>query len=387
MPVKVKHHPVPDALEAFRKDESATVWLGRHMRDYHADFGTMYAINLLTQLTQNERKEFRRLPQAAQRGLAEGGRRNVAASIILRGCQGAGVPEPWTPGPSGYTGLEETLSEWAERDGCWKDYADSYCREQGYRTFGRLINGSEANIYYRESTGKCIKVIDITHYPDGIQGLMDKISIHNSLFPESQYHVEGFGVKDTADDHTGYSVIVTQNFIRGTHPTTQQIHDMMELKQLRRNAKTSSCITGDGTIEVDDLNFFNIIVTPKNNVCVIDCDARLSRNRAIPEPEFTEEGVRAIEAFMREIVPKPVIKGKPIPEKATVFTENGREYYQTPRGILAALSFSGLSDREKESLSRGEAIIRGQTVQRFNPALGRIITTEKVKLVKKPRLK
>lgn len=358
-------------IDAFSDRESGTVWLGRHIIENGADFGTMYALNLLTQITENDEKRFQRFPSSIQPGLGRGGRRNVAASIILRGCESAGVLSTRNTLRSGYTRLEEILADWAEQDGCWQDYADSFVKKKGFKSFEKFPCGSEANIYYNEKAGHCIKVIDISHYSNGIQGLLDKISAHNAIFPELHYEVLGFGVKDTADDHNGYSVIVSQPFAKGKTPSPMEMKRISNERHFFKSKTPPFCTSEDGTIEIEDLHPGNAIRTEKDSVLVFDCDLRLARNFLIPKPEFSEESVRKIDELIQSIVPLPA--NKIYSENASFLFKgkDGKDYAQTPERILKALSFSSFTKEQKELLANGKTITVPEGKIVFVPQKGR----------------
>ena len=67
--------------------------------------------------------------------------------------------------------------------------------------------------------GTAVKAIDASHYEGDLQGLFDKIILHNSMFPETSYTVLGFG-KDRGGT---FRIIVKQTIIRGERPTTDEI--------------------------------------------------------------------------------------------------------------------------------------------------------------------
>ena len=375
-------------IEALTDRESGTIWLGRHIIKNGADFGTMYAINLLTQITTDEEKRFKRFPSSIQPGLSRGGRKNVAASIILRGSESAGVPSTRNTLQSGYTRVEEILADWAEQDGCWEDYADTAVQKKGYSHFEKFRCGSEANIFYNEKTGYCIKVIDISHYSNGIQGLLDKISAHNALFPELPYDVLGFGMKDAADDHFGYSVIVSQPFAKGRTPSPIEMKRISEERNFIKSKTPPFCTSEDGTIEIEDLHSGNAIRTENNSILVFDCDLKLARNFQIPKPEFSEESIKKIEDFIESIVPLPVTRTTPDNAPFLFKGKDGKMYFQTPERIIKALTFSPFSKEQKELLAHGKSVSLPEGNYVFLPDKGRIqLIPKQQKKTTKPCLK
>ena len=82
--------------------------------------------------------------------------------------------------------------------------------------------------------GIAVKAIDASHYEGDLQGLFDKIILHNSMFPETSYTVLGFG-KDRGGT---FRIIVKQTIIRGERPTIDEIlkYSRLEPKALKEVA-------------------------------------------------------------------------------------------------------------------------------------------------------
>lgn len=305
----------------FLEQESAVVWLSRRLQQGAPDLMTMYHLSIVNLLTENGNQINKRLPA----GITEknrykgeelsvrsdytakhrGGGKNVKAALIARAVAQAEYAEHTAVGKSGYTKLQEIIGLWAERDGCWHDNANTFvARKRGMKY---LKSGSESDVY-DNGRGEIIKVTDITHY-GSLQKALDKIDIHNATFPETALEVIGFGLKDTAFDNSGYSIIVKQRSVEGVRARDMQSIDrMMADKGFSRDNTTAiRYVSEEKDIVIHDINPDNAVVDTDGNIIVFDCDAYLNAGGyAIPDIKFSEENVRKINDTLLEICPKSI---------------------------------------------------------------------------------
>ncbi len=113
------------------------------------------------------------------------------------------------------------------------------------------------------------KAIDASHYPNGPQGLIDKIILHNSLFPETAYETVGFG----KDRGGSFRVIVKQKFVAGKPASTESINNFAKNSGFEK--KQGWYYTKDGK-RISDLNSKNVVETSDGNLAVIDCDVEFT---------------------------------------------------------------------------------------------------------------
>lgn len=297
-------------LAPFLDAESGTLWLAKQLAEGD-DFSvkSMYCLNVLTSLYQNGNESiYQRTPREGHRGCHQGGRRNVQASIILRGSAAAGLCSSREEQPSGYTREQEIIGLWAEKDGCWHDYADSYLKSQGLRNLG--LNGSESNVYYNTSDACVYKIIDGRHYSCDLTRLVDRITVFNSYFPEAGLKVLGFGMKDDVEDLTGFSVIVSQPYVFGNETNNQGLYD--DIIQNRNLYAKGSGLTGSlyfynhsESMRFYDLHDLNAVKTEQGRTVVFDCDCSIYEGSGyrIPPVSGSEHSVKAIGAELERIVP------------------------------------------------------------------------------------
>lgn len=319
--------PAEADLRPYLAQESAVEWLSRHLGGgTDVDRKAMYHLNLINSFLQDDKEILQRLPQGALGGLPEGGRRNVAAATLLRAGAAAGGAQPQALRPSGYTYEQELVGRWAERDGCWRDMADTW-----HVTHGRevIAEGSEARVY-KGDDGYCHKLVDAGHY-GSLQGLLDRISMHNAVFPETAMRVDGFGMKDEADDNAGYTVLVSQPFVKGAPCDAESVLSMMEqrgftmpgkegLRAVQAESRRRGMelpqysifyrfVSPDG-VHVHDLNSQNMVLSPEGNILVFDCDVTLNKDpmagpvHEVPPVRYDEDAVRAIDGVLERLVPQ-----------------------------------------------------------------------------------
>ena len=299
----------------YYEEESALLWIGRHLELHPVDRKLLYHLNIISNIIHNGtgRSEifplYRRLPQEALGGLSKGGRRNAQASLLLRGGFAAGGKKPEGLGTSGYTAEQELLGSWAERDGCWKDFADGFLQKNGARF---LSSGSEARVYLKN--GYVYKTIDWNHYGT-MAKVLDRISIHNAFFPETKMEVLGFGMRDDAEDNRGFCVIVKQPFVVGEIPSgPEEVHTAMKESGIDLPSFASAWCFLDKkeNILLYDLHDQNIVVDKYGNVQVFDCEAfintdpKLHGTFEIPDVKGSEAAVRRIDTILDSLLPVPM---------------------------------------------------------------------------------
>ena len=201
-----------------------------------------------------------------------------AASIIARGDGRADQKNPSTDSPRRAKRQEQQIESWAKKAGLWynnyreskDDSLESVIEADG----GKLSDksGSESMVYFMKNSYKdgVTKVIDASHYADSPQSLLDKIILHNSLFPETAYEVIGFG----RDRGGTFRVIVKQRFVKGEKPTVKDIQKLTERLGLKK--KGGWYYTADGK-RISDLNSKNVIKTSNGGKAVIDCDVEFTK--------------------------------------------------------------------------------------------------------------
>ena len=155
----------------------------------------------------NERTSLNRLGanRASLRGLKKGSRPHVAASIIV---QRGGCTSSETPLSSDATGFQSLIQEvlvecWARHTGYWLDDTSRYL----FSKYGHEIgSGSESHVY--KDGAYVIKEWKTFKY-ESLQLALDRITIHNTLFPETAMEVLKFGRTSSGN----FAVVLKQPFI------------------------------------------------------------------------------------------------------------------------------------------------------------------------------
>ena len=246
-------------------------------------------LNFLAEDIKNGAAIFERIPQAQQSGLSKGSEILCAAAIICRGCprtESETRPIFDTDDLIGEASVQEILVEtWARLSGVWfdepEDYLDNLCSLQDH--------GTESVIYFAIDQRIVYKLISLKHY-NVLRLALDRIIIHNALFPETCLTVKGF-----ARDRNGlFVVVVQQPYVEGDPIKENERIDFMHSLGfedagmdygMHLNYKTD-------TLYVGDLNEYNVL-KGENGYHVIDADCRLNipqidcgGNYSIPEPRL-----------------------------------------------------------------------------------------------------
>lgn len=144
----------------------------------------------------------------------------------------------------------------------------------------QIAEGGEARVYDNGTT--LVKSIGLDYFVQPIFAL-DRISLHNTYFPETSLSVVGFG--RTADGE--FKIIVEQPFIKGNRVSDEEIATFMQDMGFElRNPRNWTYVTPE--IYLSDMHDENIIKSETGTVFVIDCDIRINT------PALRQGGIRQL---------------------------------------------------------------------------------------------
>ena len=222
---------------------------------------------------------YQRFSPAEQHGCTAGGPAHVVASLLAgadvaancRVSKPLGFQEECERGKA----QEKVIETWAKKVNCWFDNVDVNIP----KVLGEQIaQGGEARVY--QHGYNLMKSIGLDYYIQPVLAL-DRVSLHNSLFPETELHLLGFGrLADGA-----FQVIVEQPYVQGVQMSDDEIATFaqnMGFKQI--NPKNWTYATPE--IYLSDLHDENVIRSKEGNIFVVDCDIRINT------PELRCGGVR-----------------------------------------------------------------------------------------------
>ena len=238
-------------------------------------------LNKIAEDIKNGTAVFERIPQAQQSGLSKGSKVLCSASVICRGCPRteSEVREIYDADDLiGEGKIQEILVEnWARIVGYWFDFPEqelvNICKMQNDCTEGVIVdNGTESVVFFDINGRAVYKLISLKHY-NVLRLALDRIIIHNALFPETALVVLGFG----RDECGQFVVIVRQNYIEGDVVS----EDERELFMMSMGFTGAGMDYGmhlnyrTNELYVGDLNEYNVI-KGAHGVNVIDADCRLN---------------------------------------------------------------------------------------------------------------
>ena len=237
---------------------------------------TTETLGILSQVTKeiyNGTTLFERIPQAQQPGLSRGSEILCAAAIICRGCTGTESEKREIYRTSDLIGdgsIQETLVEtWARIVGCWFEDARLFLSSisQAYDF------GTESTVFFDLPKRIVRKFITLKHY-NVLRLALDRIIIHNAIFPDVFMRVIGFG----RDEDCSFGILIEQPYIEGEIvPETERADFMHQLGfrdagedyGMHLNYMTDSLYIGD-------INEYNVLKHNNGAIFVFDCDCRLN---------------------------------------------------------------------------------------------------------------
>ena len=225
---------------------------------------------------------YQRFSPREQHGCSAGGEANVIASLLAgaENCSDTNVKETLSEFQRERqlgAKQEAVIEQWAKVSNCWIDNVD----ESLHTSFGEEIaEGGEAIVFDHGTT--LIKSIGLDYFILPILAL-DRITLHNTYFPETQLKVLAFG-RDQRDE---FKIIVEQPFVGGTHVSDAEIANYMNRMGFElKNPRNWTYATPE--IYLSDMHDENVIRSETGAICVVDCDIRINT------PELRQGGTRTM---------------------------------------------------------------------------------------------
>lgn len=178
------------------------------------------------------------------------------AAIICRGCprtESESREIYCTDDLAGDGIIQQSLIEdWAKRRGVWFDNAEEYLQKISQIR----DDGTESAVFFDIANQLVRKLISLKYY-NVVRLALDRLIIHNALFPTSSLKVLGFG----RDSLHRFVIVVEQPYVRGRGVTEDERLEFMTSMGfedagmdygMHLNYKTD-------TLYIGDLNEFNVL--------------------------------------------------------------------------------------------------------------------------------
>lgn len=229
----------------------------------------------------SKRLVYKRFSSSEQHGCATGGVTHVIASLLAgadveTNCRFSGelsFKEECKRGKA----QERIIEDWAKKIDCWFDNADLKLSKM---LGEQLVHGGEAIVY--QHGYNLMKSIGLDYYIQPILAL-DRITLHNTFFPETKLEVVGFGRLSDGS----FQIVAEQSYIQGTQLNDKEISGFAEKMGFTLiNPKNWTFATPD--IYLSDLHDENVIKSEEGNIFVIDCDIRINT------PQLHSGGIRTL---------------------------------------------------------------------------------------------
>ena len=223
--------------------------------------------NLINDI-ENGRKHFKRFPLAAARGFRQGGRANEAASLLLATRKSTNCETPlsvsarYERDKREQPVQERIIESWAKAVGIWHDNLYTIDGKE------QIAEGGEAKVFSNGS-GILTKLLS-TEYFITPQFALDRITLHNTLFPAANMKITGFGRNSLGE----FQFIVEQPFIQGGHVSYSEICEYMTKAGFSKTNQDRGNTYITKYLYASDLHDENVLKTANGNLIVIDADVR-----------------------------------------------------------------------------------------------------------------
>lgn len=247
----------------------------------------------LTKRIEDRKASIVRLDPGGEAGRIAGGRRNVEASILaaaVRRARGGdlldgrhGSASDRDAGSEGSLraqirdAQERTLTQYAKAQGIWYD-----SKRIASETRRPLARGTEAEVFLGNDGSSVIKVMNPWRFsPDALRFIDDRITLHNSRFPDTAYELLGFG------EHEGkFAFVLKQRYIDARRlqeevlPLSQAIGPEEAFRELnerifdalkKRGFDTNvGAVFSGPDLEIHDQGFKNVLADDDGRLYFID---------------------------------------------------------------------------------------------------------------------
>ena len=221
------------------------------------------------------RGSINRLSQEEEQGRINGWTRCVQATLLLN--------EHARNDAEQSIKQQQEIEKYFNAECIWFDYAErpyDHAEKPYAEIFGALFErGSEARLYTHYD-GVVIKAIELNYSANPLD-FLDRISLHNHLFPSTHYELIGFGKNEEGN----FVSIIKQPYVKAERTATiEEIRDELE-KYGFRHRRRNDYFNADYIL--DDMSSDNVFIDVFGNFQFID--TRLSLNT-----DFGLGGIRKI---------------------------------------------------------------------------------------------
>ena len=213
---------------------------------------------------------YKRFSPQEQHGCSTGGGTHVIASL-LAGAESAtsGIAEESVKDFKTESKLAEkqieAIKHWAIKSGVWFPEIDTILKENLGEFYAQ---GGEADVF--DNGASVVKSIGLDYFIQPIYAL-DRITLHNTWFPETRLVVLGFG-----EDKDGrFKIMVEQPFIQGFPVSQEEINTYMVSRGFKlQDSRNWTYYTPE--IYLSDMHDENVLKSSSGTVFVVDCDIRIN---------------------------------------------------------------------------------------------------------------
>lgn len=153
---------------------------------------------------------------------------------------------------------QRTTESYAKENGVWIPMADTF-------NWSPLPSGNENNVYLNTDNGYVYKVNNLLN-SRSILPLLERIALHNQIFPESQYELVGF----TGFDGGSVYPVLRQRYVQNaTFATPEGIDSYMRSLGFSR---TGEAAYSNGGVTISDLYPRNVLKDADGDLYVVDAD-------------------------------------------------------------------------------------------------------------------
>jgi hypothetical protein len=154
------------------------------------------------------------------------------------------------------------LKYWAEQVGLLMDNKEF---ERKWREQGKM-SGAENSVYFDEESQRWFKRNTLTYHTTYLE-FFYRLALHNNLFPESPYSLEGFVINDG-----DLEPVISQPHVKASRGANEvEVEEFMnKLGYTKIQGTNHDYINKEKGVKLEDMHDENILMDDEGNIYVVD---------------------------------------------------------------------------------------------------------------------
>ena len=174
---------------------------------------------------------------------------------------------------------DRAIERFARDKGMWTDDLTQHCKDE----FGeRFSHGMESDVY--DGGDSVVKMMTLRLAKSPV-AMLERIALHNRLFPDTQMQIVGFGRANRygePDGRLGFLVRQRKVEFDEGETTTADVAEFMQRLGFEPGERKSTYVSPDGSLLATDMHRENVVKAKDGKMAVLDSLVKINYDAANP---------------------------------------------------------------------------------------------------------